>query len=63
MNFAGKLLLKLSPPDKRKSGKTKADKDNDDPANVIYETYEHGYKYPREELGCGINLMKYRNEL
>ncbi|HYE83260.1 MAG TPA: hypothetical protein VEG39_13985 [Clostridia bacterium] len=63
MNLVRKLLLKLKKRSKINNGGTVENKDNDDPANVLYETFEHGYRYPAEEIGCGINLMKHRNEL
>lgn len=63
MELVRKLLLKLSRGDEGNDGKQEEHKDNDDPGNVAYETFEHGYKYPEVEVGCGINLMKHRNEL
>lgn len=63
MNFAKKLLSKLNRRNEENSFSLEENKDNDDPANVLYETFEFGYKYPEEEIGCGINLMKHRNEL
>jgi hypothetical protein len=63
MDFIRKLLLKLNRRNERNSYKEEEHKDNDDPANVVYETFEWGYKYPEQEIGCGINLMKHRNEL
>jgi hypothetical protein len=63
VEFVRKLLLKLSRRNKRNDCKREEHMDNDDPGNVAYETFEQGYKYPEVEVGCGINLMKHRNEL
>ncbi|KUO74614.1 MAG: hypothetical protein APF77_23155 [Clostridia bacterium BRH_c25] len=63
MNLVRKIFSKLNSRSKRAKHKPEKKKDNDDPANVLYEVFEHGYKYPKEEIGCGINLMKHRNEL
>ena len=63
VNVVRKLLLKLNIRNSRNKLSLEEKNDNDDPANVLYETFECGYKYPKEEIGCGINLMKHRNEL
>ena len=63
MDFVRKLFLKLNGRNKGNNCRPEANKDNDDSANVLYESFEYGYKYPKQEIGCGINLMKHRNEL
>lgn len=63
MDLVRKLLSKLRRSGRQNNCRPEACKDGDDPANVLYETFEWGYKYPEEEIGCGINLMKHRNEL
>lgn len=63
MNVVRKFLLMLNQNSNGKKPGAEKKKDNDDPSNVMYETFEWGYKYPKVEIGCGINLMKHRNEL
>jgi len=63
VNLVRKLFLKLSCRNKINSYESKANKDNDDPANVLYETFEHGNNYPKQEISTSICQMKHRNEL
>ncbi len=61
MGFAERLLSKLF---KRKESRLKDERGRDkaDPANVLYETFEHGCKH-EEEKNFSVCQMKHTNEL
>jgi hypothetical protein len=63
LEFVRKLLLKLKGRSRENNCSTEVSKDNNDYANAMYESFEYGHKYTKQEISSGICQMKHRNEL
>lgn len=63
MDSIWELLLKFNRRNKGSNCKSEGKKDKDGSANVLYESFEYGYKHSKQEVSSGICQMKHRNEL
>jgi hypothetical protein len=58
-----KLFLKLKGRNRENNCSSEVSKDSNDSANAMYESFEYGHKYTKQEISSGICQMKHRNEL